>query len=278
MRFFIILTILASAAFVASAPVSGHEQVILHLSQKDTGRIEELIVAGDNPDALAEVVGAHRIHVAEIAWHLNEIVRLDRFRTLGYLLPRLEYVDRHSLLTRLLLDGLNGHHPEVCDVLLSQNFQLAPFAYGAFCHTFWISEGPFHWTLDELVHIVTRHPRLIGMIEPESWRHCLTTERCLLMIDFLRHLTTVDEEVANAHRTQPNYLMERIIGNLHIGGEGMVRIMARLVDMGAALNDDFIDLLRWLAPSHFRAIQFLRDVADTAHIKEPNVSFNRLLS
>jgi hypothetical protein len=172
----VLLALFAVAAQVFSTPIPEQGHGLIHLSPEASARIGELIVKGDDPEALANIIGDHRVALTEVADHITQITRRNWFRSMEFLLSRVHFSgNERNRLAAVLLDALEAHQPEICDVLLTHDFE--PAFLGVvfnFRHSFWTGTSfghsvPFLWTLNELVFLVTSHPRLTRLIEPQSW-------------------------------------------------------------------------------------------------------------
>jgi hypothetical protein len=274
MRLSVLLSIVLVRALVAVSvpPILEPDQGLLQLSREDSARIDELIQAGDYPEALAEVVGEHRIAWTDIKDHIGSITRRNCFRSFEYLLPRIQFEagEKSHRLSPLLLDALARHQPEICDVLLSQDFDATHLANALyFPYTFWIERQLFRWTIEELVALVVRHPKLIGIIEPDSWEQCTDVERCLLMLNIMPHMKHVDQEIARRRRAHPENILRRLMHNDHLADEDMILVLTRLFQMGAPLNEEIIDDFYDAKPEYAETLQFLRDSLSSLDIKDP---------
>lgn len=267
----VILAVLASAVFVASAPHSGHHRNVLRLSGANDIRISNLIDAGDDPAALAGIIGDHQVDAVDVFHLVRKMAHLDRVRSLEYLLPRLwirRPDDLQHDLAEFLRNALEAHRPEQCEVLLRQGpaFEYVHSIGEFFCTT----AEPIHWTLGELVQLVDHHHGLAPILEPSRWHHCRTAARCLLMLDLLRRLKEIDAEIANRPENQPDALVRQIMANWYLDEDEMIPVMVKLVDMGLNLDDALIDQLErgFYMARRPRVVQFLRGLAGQ-EIKEP---------
>jgi hypothetical protein len=239
---------------------------VVNLSEASSAQLRELIVVGDDPDALANFLGDARFPWRNVVEHVGLMIRLNRIRSLACFIPRIGFDSQriNNTLTALVFDSFDQHRPEICDFLLSKNFELVRLGQLNFAHAFWMGgvfnpDHPFVWTWEELVHLVTRHPRIARWIEPQSWEQVPNGERCLLMINFLGHLISEDAELAQSVRTQPNIIMKRIGRNEYLSDEEMIMIIQHFITLGAEFNEDLIDFFATNGPHRISTIEFLRN-------------------
>lgn len=266
----VIFAVLAGALFAAAAPQSEYvEQPVLRLSHAHERRIHESTISGDDPAALAAIIGNHQVWVGDIDPFVCGMARLNRDRCIEYLLPHLNFREPDGAghyLASLLNNALLAHRLEQCEMLLRKDvdFNSLPKIGEFFCYT----DRTIHWTLDELVHLVDDHPELARALEPGRWNLINTLDKCFMMLDFLRHLKEIDEEIANKPKHQLEAVAHEIMHNLYFDDYQQIAVMQRLVNMGLNLQGSLIEDLEQDPRKRVRVIQFLRSVVPL-ETKEP---------
>lgn len=274
----LLLALFVGAVHVFSAPAQEQCDALIHLSPEASARLGELIVEDDDPDALADVLGDHRVSWTEVDDLVSLTARRNRFRSMEFLLSRVNFVGRQTnRLAAILFDALVAHKPEICDVLLAQDFEPSYLAIVFnFRQSFWTGTSfghsvPFLWTLNELVYLVTSHPRLTRLIEPRAWEHCPDVQRFMLMLDILPHMAALDQEIANSERVHPTYILHQVVRNENLNGEDMRLVLDRLLQMDAVLDAEIFTEFRHAHAEDHLNVQYLQEVLNGPDVKEPGV-------
>lgn len=256
----LIIALLTSLVLVSSSPYQ-----VVNLSEASSAQLKELIVQGDDPDALANFLGDARLPWRNVVDHVGLMIRLNRISSLTCFLSRIGFDSQriNNTLTALLFDSFDQHRPEICNLLLSKNFEIVRLGQLNFSHAFWMGgvfnpDHPFLWTWEELVNLVARHPRITKWIEPQSWEQVPNVQRCVLMINFLGHLISMDEELAQSVRTQPEIIMKRIGKNEYLNDEELIMIIQHFITLGVEFDEDLLEYFETNCPDRVSTIEFLR--------------------
>ena len=255
-----IFALSAMVTLISSAPIPDAGNNRIQVSESQLIRFTELIVEGDNPEALLNFIKEGQFNTFDaFSDHLPLIVEHNRFRSFEFLMPVINLDDHRK--TELLFMGLLKHRPEICDLLLSSDFTIVDIAQVfPFRTRFWMYRlrQPFSWNLEELVNLINRHPRLVDMLEPKAWRGCATAERGLLMVEFLRHLHKL-----NLRDFDPNKLLHNILDNYFLSDEDMTVLVERLREYGAQVDKGSIKACQERHQNHVKTIQALQKLSDS---------------
>jgi hypothetical protein len=203
---------------------------------------------------------------------------------MAWLLPRLHFqdaVNRDRGLTAILINALERHQLALVEVVLGQEFDFIRVGeqlhYGS---AFWSGRSlgpahPFLWTLDELVGLITRHPRLANLLRPRSWASCPDAQRILLMLEMIPRMTAADPSLANDLGLQPGFVLAQVISNGHLNDADMKLALERVLQLSDAIwneadfDGDIIANFCLAHPNHAASLQFLQEALRVEDIKEP---------
>lgn len=141
------------------------------LSIEESARLGQLIIEGDDPQALANLLANRRIpHNVQIQAHLESMIKLERTKSLAYLFPKITNKDRFDVVD--LLDvAFKEHRPEICHLLLVEDHDSYEFLLNdenfQDLTGFW-DKHPFLWTEEELEDLIVDNPDLVEAICPTA--------------------------------------------------------------------------------------------------------------
>jgi hypothetical protein len=162
----------ASAGPSDEQPLASSSSDTGELSIEESVRLGQLIIKGDDPQALADLLANRRIsHNPQVQEHLESMVKLDRTKSFSYLFPKVTNKDRFDVVD--LLDvALQEHRPEMCHLLLVEDHDSYEFLLNnenfQQLTGFW-DKHPFMWTEGELEDLIDDNPDLVEAM-------CLTAD------------------------------------------------------------------------------------------------------
>jgi hypothetical protein len=169
----------------------------------------------------------------------------------------------------LLVESFTRHRPRVCEFICTLDFNI-PASYW-FGDSFWLRQT-IEWTVSELVEIGRRWPRLINFLTPlrNALRECRNVENGLLLLDFLYQTSTIDGMVAVARQPfDPTTMLREFVSkHISLGDEESARIISRLIDLGANIDQELLDSLAKNDPSRTVSLQTIQNHL-YQDIKEP---------
>jgi hypothetical protein len=248
---------------VAAAPSEDN-----HLQPVAFVVIYMLLTDGDAGERLAAYLGDRIVlYSPSVDSQLKEAIRLHRPDFFRCLFGHTRFLAAHlnsygQQLTNYLNIALVHHQPEICDFLLEIDFQI--LGRGT---RFW-GQVPFLWAADELVDIVRRHPRLFAYIVPE-WNPLPTTASfaaATTMVDFFERILEGDKDLFQRGYNCPKKLLECLVRNEVLADAEMASLFARLLQMGAEVRKEVLEMIVEMHPNYVMAYETLLDMQE---VKEP---------
>lgn len=177
------------------------EMEICDLSESFSEMIEDAIEEADQPEYLEMLLGnCHLDGREDLGSLLTKTVAFNRPQTLAFLLPRIHFIigQRNREASKLLVQAIKAHQPEVCQILLAQPyFKLDDVVAKNNTHEFWTAPH-FHWNADELIDLLKRYPTLEKLVPlGNDIKDCQSVEAALTMIHFTRYWLSTKGQ--NAH-------------------------------------------------------------------------------
>lgn len=257
----LLLPLLASP--LLSAAVASDEQQPFSYVE-----VSSLLAEGDDCERLAAYLGDHVLeHSLEVDDRLEAAIRLNRPGSFRCLYAHIHFPDPLGYIHTRQLSYYLGlallhHQPEICDFLLEIDFQI--LGRGT---RFW-EQVPFLWAADELVDIVRRHPRLFAYIVPE-WNPLPTTASfaaATTMVDFFERILEGDKDLFQRGYNCPKKLLECLVRNEVLADAEMASLFARLLQMGAEVRKEVLEMIVEMHPNYVMAYETLLDMQE---VKEP---------
>ena len=238
------------------------------LSKAEIEKLGQLIVDGDDPDQIIALLGSNRLlkHSPTTAAPLRKMIELNRFKSLESLIPLIDFVvdseyDSYVVAMRLLLEyGLKLHRKEICYYLCSWDFiALTNYSYG---DKFWLS-STMDWTVPELVELVSRRPHAINFLTPQTFvlSGLDNAERGLMLLEFLHQSTFNSGAVLFRKRPfEPTKMLRHfVVNNVAMADADMAKIITRLIEVGAVVNQFLLNDLMAFHPNYELSIQAVAD-------------------
>lgn len=260
-----------SLSIVLTAPYGNR------LTDNESEQLSQILDAGDTPKAIAALLGDNRrlTQSPYVMRHLHRMIELNRLQSLQYILTVIDFLPGTSfdsyiiVMPLLLVESFSRHRPEVCEFLCTLGFNIPTnYWYGDSC---WLNQT-IEWTVPELVDFVRRRPRLINFLTPQRYplNECRNVEHGLMLLDFLCQANTIDKARAVARQPfEPTTMLREFVDKrINLGDEDSARIISRLVELGANLDEGLIARLAETDPSRTASIQTIKDYL-SLDIKEP---------
>lgn len=265
----LILALLASASFVFAAPASAGAEVC-ELSQADSDRISAVVEVEDNPEQLLGILGGRCSQFRATNGVLSNLfimINHDRIKSFQALFPRVEFAERRQDITMLLSNAFAGHNVEICDYLLSQEFEIED----AFL-SIW-QEDPLRWDIAELKALVDRHPdRMIHFLPGLNYLVGNgDVGKVMMMVRFIEHCRAINPAFAQRVSFQPtNVAVGFMLKNQRLGDADLKQVLEHLFELGAEFDDSYVHRFKEAHPRYTECNEFLAGV-NLMKIKEPAI-------
>lgn len=263
MKFGTLLAYLLCDLYLVSCSESGACELAIF----DTWRIKDIIRDEDSPERLSEILGPCQRITSEQAPFLNplsEVIQYNRVESFKYLYPRFCAEPRVYMNRKYLKEAVELRRFDIIKYLMSQD----PVVHSGLYPTWGATSLE---DLQELKAIASSHPDKVFDLVPfdSDLRNSENAQEALTLIDFIEHCRYINGILAQMQMYQPSSLLREIIQNRSLGDDEMVRVLERLFNLGANIDQLTLRDLREAHPDYDLSIGFLTDVIETTDIKEP---------
>jgi hypothetical protein len=267
MKYFkLILALIASASIVFTAPAPGGAEVC-ELSRADSNKITALVEVEDCPEQVLSILGdgcpqfSANDAILSNLYTMNSYNRVQSFRAL---FPRINFAGRAQDITMILSNAFAGHKIEICDYLLSQEFEIED----AFLS---IWEDPLRWDIVELEDLVDHHPDRILHLLP-GLRYLVengNVGKVMMMLRFIEHCRAINPAFAQRVSFQPsNVATGFILRNEQLSDADLKQVLLHLFDLGAEVDESHVQTFKAGHPRYVECNEYLAQV-NLLNIKEP---------
>jgi hypothetical protein len=260
-----VLALLASASVISTASHPSCD--IRVLSQTDLDGLTEVVREADSPDAISAILGDcdRRIRGNSFLLDLlDTMIQRDRTRSFLLLFPCADFSGGHlEHLWVLFMEAFIKYNYDLCDYLLYQNFPIEKALF-----PMWNRSSVWH--IDDLKTLASSHPERIPELIPPApiLTVCPHADSLVSMVEFIDHGFSVSGALASNPGYHPTQLLGHIIENRGLEDVGMVRLLQRLLGMGAVVDQAKLDAIGRIHPNCVEPIQVLLEAA-TPDVKEP---------
>jgi hypothetical protein len=241
------------------------------LSPDDAAQLGKISRFEDNPKQLAEFLASchcdHPVPNAGIQSVLSEMVLLGRTESFILLFSRLAPGKTELWKKALLQRAAARHRFEICDYLLSQDFNIDSFfaVFGRVPRKETLAT--FRPDILQLKELARRHPQRIWEMAPQpGWLlHLSDTQLIIFLLDFIHYCRSISPSFFCLPYFQPSALLQLVLRNKSLIDADMTTVITRLVDIGARVNEEIRVAFRKERPNH---LQSLRTLAEAIVILE----------
>lgn len=233
-----------------------------------SAEVMQLILREDNPEELSVLL----TDFPRFKWDssinniLDRMIENDRFECFRLVFPRVDYDDLWK--TRLVNNAIQFHRVEICDYLLDQAFRIDHNMFG-------IWHSPYRWDNAELMELISRHRDRIRDFVPGPY-YWLDKESnvhtALIKLEFILHCRSIDKTFASDKDFEPTSILKNLVNNNRLSDPDMVKVLERLLLMGAYPDQEDIKVFKQAHPRHYHSYQLLADATREPDIKEPECS------
>jgi hypothetical protein len=164
----------------------------------------------------------------------------------------------------ILSNAFAGHKIEICDYLLSQEFEIED----AFLS---IWEDPLRWDIVELEDLVDHHPDRILHLLP-GLRYLVengNVGKVMMMLRFIEHCRAINPAFAQRVSFQPsNVATGFILRNEQLSDADLKQVLLHLFDLGAEVDESHVQTFKAGHPRYVECNEYLAQV-NLLNIKEP---------
>lgn len=261
-----LLSIVISVFAIISASVSDVAGKALRSLELDEAiKLCDFLRNGACLDDILAFIGSDTIIDCDYAiyWGIMESLKIaaenNQVNTLQVLLSRIRftYEGHGNAIKRLLNTSLQAHTPEVCDLLMSHDFEPTE----KWRANFW--NVSFNgWILEELIALAVVHPGYAAALsaDHETMEWCHDRRVALMMIEYNNYLMMSNPSFASFKASQPSALFNGLLQNRRLNDEDMVLIAGKLMELGAEIDQDTANAFLVSHPDHIRVHQALRRI------------------
>lgn len=277
MNYFRLLVAILTTVSVVSAAAHPEPKAseVCRLTEADRRRLNEIIRAGDDAEALADRLGGRRLEYStELLAIMENLMARQRPQSLDVLLDHINFRNAplgDAVLNHLLGATLHYSFIDFADLLLDRNFNIM--------HRIWVAADIFDdisvppWNLVDFKDLISRHPEHAARIMPTSadMAQIETVEQALALIELALHCDAENVATGGNQIFDPSSLLYKgLLNNRGFNDAEMAQVAQRLLDLGAdtAERAQALEYLRGHHPDYEMTYGII-DSFVTEDIKEP---------
>jgi hypothetical protein len=259
--FKLIAALLASASIVSTSPYpypnadGGHQ-----LAGEQLLRLEGLVRVEDSPENLSVILGdcgqiGCTVSIIDILFEMINLNRIDSFKLL---LSRVNIDARKT--SHLLSYASSVPNFEVCEYLMLRGVKMQS----------WYNTATGKGVTTIMREFAARHPdKIMNVMPRSSIMRDQEIERVLALLDFIGYCKSISQVLDNEAAYQPSVMLIEVLPNRFLDDAALAVCIARLLEMGAVVDRDSMELFKQNRPDYVESNRRLDEAFNLPDIKEP---------
>jgi hypothetical protein len=258
----ILAILLSSSILMGDAYPRAGEMVLCRIRSVEHQMVEAAVRDGDNPNALPDLFRRCKLTFTETCReYFNAMILLNRTRSFVFLFSRLVFhgsEERNMALTYLLGMAMRCNNIVIAEMLLAEDFSIMRDGHALFWHMPPLSSRP-PLNLPLIKQFMSKHREQAADLAPTNsdMKYARDEHAAFLLIDLAIHCDIVSGQ-QKFDATQ--MLLACLIGSWLSDAE-MAQVALHLLDLGAVVDQDFIDRFEGAHPKYVQTRQALQAYA-----------------